>query len=76
MTIKCGTCCRVVPVAPGFRNVSVPHVARDVPWETDSMVGICTGNRLRAARDEYVPDGWMLAHQHALLDDDRYWEGL
>lgn len=89
--VQCDKCSRIVPVAPGFRSVSVPHARLMYYHEADvhsapypraaaikgRVLGVpCDGNKRRAARDEYVPDGWMLAHQYALLDDDRYWEGI
>ena len=89
--VKCDRCSRIVPIAPGFRSVTVPHVspvyysyadvrnaayprAASIKW---CVLGTpCDGNKKRTARDEYVPDGWMLAHQYTVLEEDAYWEGL
>lgn len=80
LTVQCDHCQRVVPVAPHHFAVSVPHVRVDcVGYDTPAVSmqgGPCAGNEKRTWRDELAHPATVLAQQHAILDDDLYWEGL
>ena len=76
--VACDNCGRRVPVAPHYFNVSVPHVKTYYVGYFDAVVenAPCPGNEKRRGRDGLAHPATRLALQHAILDDDRYWEGL
>ena len=73
MTVTCSECGRTIPVAPGYFNVTAPHVS--VPAHT-GVARVCGGNDKREWRDALVHEATRIAQQYAILDDDAYWESL
>lgn len=76
MIVHCDKCWRDVPVAPGHFNVAVPHVRYQTPMGSKVMYEPCLGNEKREWREALSHPAVKLAQQHAILDDDAYWEGL
>jgi hypothetical protein len=76
--ITCDHCQRIVPIAPGYWNVSVPHVRTraDGTGVFCAEWSVCTGNEKRTWRDQLTHPALRLGLQATILDDDKYWEGL
>lgn len=71
MTITCDSCGRVVPVRPFCFNVSVAHVRGNAGV---GSIKPCLGNEKRRWHESLNHPAWVLALQHLVLNDDKYWE--
>ena len=71
MTVTCEYCKRVVPIAPGRFNVSVPHVA-EPPGFVQPV--ICNGNEKRLWLAGLTHPADALARQHHVMQEDALWE--